>query len=174
MKVRNIEFDSDQEEEDLEQQQPLEGEQEGDETKDIFNERLTLIPQGQEDLFKDIAARQGETKAGKEEMAFNEEFSSKLGDLHKQKALQDNLTRQVIPPQDPRQMEAKEQAEVHVITSDIVSHQGDKDVDIPQWLEFTFGKKKRKEELSKVTLQQVITEELAKDKKLKASIIYQK
>lgn len=50
---------------------------------------------------------------------------------------------------------------------DIVSYQGDKDEDIPQWLEFTFGKKKRKAELPEVTLQQVITEEPPKVKKLK-------
>lgn len=60
-----------------------------------------------------------------------------------------------------------EQAKVHVITTDIVPHQDDKDDDIPQWLEFTFGKKKRKAKLSKVTLQQVITEEPPKAKKLK-------
>lgn len=56
-----------------------------------MNERLILTPQDQEDLLKDIVARQGETKVGEEEMAFNEEVSEKLGDLNKQQALQINL-----------------------------------------------------------------------------------
>lgn len=42
VKVRNVESDSDQEEEDLEQQQLLEGE--GGEEEDILNERLILTP----------------------------------------------------------------------------------------------------------------------------------
>lgn len=48
-----------------------------------------------------------------------------------------------------------------------MSHQGDKDEDISKWLEFTFEKKKRKAELPKVSLQQVIIEEPPKAKKLK-------
>lgn len=171
--VRNIESNSDQEEEDLEQHRPLEGEKEGDEAKDLLNERLLLTPQDQEDLLKDIAVERDETEAGEEEMTFNEEVSGKLGELHKQRALQTNLARQVTSPQDHGRTEAEErdeeeeQVEVHVITVDIVSHQGDKDEDMPQWLEFTFEKKKRKEELPQVTLQQVITEEPPKAKKIK-------
>lgn len=48
-----------------------------------------------------------------------------------------------------------------------MSHQGDKDKDIPQWLEITFEKKKKKVELPKVTLQQAIIEEPRKVKKPK-------
>lgn len=66
MKVRNIKSDSDEEEEDLKKQWPLEGEQEGDEAKDLLNERLILTPQDQEDLLNDIAAGQGETELGDE------------------------------------------------------------------------------------------------------------
>lgn len=42
---------------------------------------------------------------------------------------------------------------MHIVTTDIVPHEGDKDKDVPQWLEFTFEKKKRKVVLPKVTLQ---------------------
>lgn len=98
MKARNIESDFDQEEEDLEKQWLLEGDQEGDEAEDILNEILILTPPDQDDLLKVIAARLGETEAGDEEMAFNEEVSGKLGELHKKKALQTNLAHQVIPP----------------------------------------------------------------------------
>lgn len=99
--------------------------------------------------------------------------NDKLGELKKQQALQTNLSHQVIPPQDLEQKEAEErdeaedQVEVHVITTNIVSHQGDKDQEILQWLEFTFKKKKKKEEFPKVTLQQVIMEEPPKGKRPK-------
>lgn len=54
-----------------------------------------------------------------------------------------------------------------MITTDIVSHEGDKDKDVPQWVEFTFEKKRRKVVLPKVTLQREITEEPRKVKKPK-------
>lgn len=71
--VRNIESDSDQEEE-PEKHQSLGEEKEQDEAKDLLNERLVLTPQDQEDLFKDIVVGQGGTQveAHKEEITFNE------------------------------------------------------------------------------------------------------
>lgn len=74
---------------------------------------------------------------GNEEIAFNEEVSGKLGELHKQKTLQANLAHQISSFQVPGQTGAEEeeqleeQVEVHVITAEIVWHQGDKTEDIP-------------------------------------------
>lgn len=54
---------------------------------------------------------------------------------------------------------------MHIVTIDIVPHEGHKDKDVPQRLEFTFNKNKRKVVLPKVTLQQTIMEEPRKVKK---------
>lgn len=70
---------------------------------------------------------------------------------------QTNLVRQVASPQDPKQTDVEERDEVekhaniHIVTTNIVSHQGEKDEDIPQWLKLNFEKKK-KIELPNVTL----------------------
>ncbi|XP_059077905.1 uncharacterized protein LOC131876503 [Cryptomeria japonica] len=166
--IRNVESDSYQEEDQPEQHRPLGEEKEQDEAKDLLNERLVLTPQDQEDLFKDIAIQKGGTKVEEdEEITFNEAVNNKLGELHKKQhlntniSLQMNLAHQVTSPHDLEETnpeerdEAKEQAEVHIVIADIVSHQGDKDQDIPHWLEFTFEKKNRKEDLPKVTLQKL-------------------
>lgn len=53
-----------------------------------------------------------------------------------------------------------------MVIVDIVPHEGEKDKDVPQWLNFTFEKKK-KVVLPKVTLQQAITEEPRKTNRAK-------
>lgn len=101
----------------------------------------------------------------KDGRTFGEEVSDRLGLFHKQQhlnidiALQTSLARQIASPQGPKKIEeeekdeAEEHSDVHIVTADIVPHEGDKDKDVPQWLELTFKKKKRKLVLPKVALQ---------------------
>lgn len=79
----------------------------------------------------------------KEGRTFGEDITDRLGELHKQQqlnvniALQTNLARQVAFPQDLEHTEAKEKNEgeewsdVHIVTTNIVPHKGDKDKDVP-------------------------------------------
>lgn len=101
----------------------------------------------------------------KDGRTFEEEVSDKLGELHKQQqlnvdtALKASLAHQIASPQEPKnaeeeeKYEAKEKLDVHIVIANIVPHEGDKDKDVPQWLNFSFEKKKSKVVLPKVTLQ---------------------
>ncbi|XP_059070820.1 uncharacterized protein LOC131860423 [Cryptomeria japonica] len=154
-----------QEEEQPREQHSLEGEKERIEAEDLLNERLVLTPQDQEDLLKEITVGQGMGETDKEGRTFGEEVGDRMGELHKQQqlnvdiAIQTNLACQIASPQDPEHTKAEEkeeveeQSDVHIVTADIVPHEGDKDKDAPQWLDFTFERKKSKVVLPKVTLQ---------------------
>lgn len=87
VRVHNIKSDSDQEDEQPMEQQPLGGEKERNESEDSQDERLVLTPQDQEDLLKEIAAKQGMEETDKDGRTFEEEINDKLVQLHKQQRL---------------------------------------------------------------------------------------
>lgn len=163
--VHNIESDFDQEDEQPLAKQPLGGEKKRNKVEGSQDERLVLTPQDQEYLLKEIVDKQGMDEIYEYGKTFEEEIYDKLRELHRQQelnvdiALQASLARQIASPKDPKHIEEEEkdeeeeQSDVHIVTANIMPHKGEKDKDVPQWLDFTFKKKKRKAELPKVTLQ---------------------
>lgn len=78
----------------------------------------------------------------------------KLGELHKKEQLNVDVTLQIplatsnldIQTQEQageEKDEAEEHSNVHMVTIDTVPHEGEKDKDVPKWLNFTFEKKKK-------------------------------
>lgn len=73
---------------------PLGGERAQNEPEDSQDERLVLTPKDQEDLLKEIAAKQGMQETDKGGREFEEEMSDRLGELHKRQQLNIYVTLQ--------------------------------------------------------------------------------